>query len=300
MNIGFVFKKDVESNYTKVPNTVWTLPVSNSSKILLAYLHSEKPNFVFYQETIAKKLGIARRTIYSSLRELVNNGVIYSTDNGVTYQMAGEQNLPTSTDDKVSNNFQEVSNFCKEVSNNCPPNEQKLLTSKTQDLNNKTISKTALKTGDNTPLPVGSAVAPKEPESSEITDKKENLNNITSNNKNEMTPTEIKDVERFFKSMTEEQLIYFNEKPREKKLNFLESLKMTYDTQLEVVRRLTEKVNKLNRIVQVETKEVNPTPSVVEDKSSYNSNKPSTEKSDDDNGSLRSTYDDFETINRLR
>lgn len=69
-SVGFLFKKDVQKNFTKVPNEVFGLNLDPYQKLVLIYLHSKSDDFVFYQSKIAEVLGISRQTVAKCIADL--------------------------------------------------------------------------------------------------------------------------------------------------------------------------------------------------------------------------------------
>jgi|GEM_PF-6641750 len=79
---GFLFKKEVKQNFTKVPNELFSLDVDPYAKLVLMYLHSKSDDFIFYRMKIGETLGICRQKITSAIDELVERKIITPVSGG--------------------------------------------------------------------------------------------------------------------------------------------------------------------------------------------------------------------------
>ena len=141
---GFLFRKDVKTNFTKIPNEIFALDVDPYAKLILAYLHSKSPDFVFYRKTVGEVLGISRQKVSRALNQLVESSFLLPVAGGYTMLLTVTRDVTESNTVDVTSGTDRVTPGTDNVLKVTPDVTESNTNKKTE------INKTKYKEGINT------------------------------------------------------------------------------------------------------------------------------------------------------
>lgn len=278
-NAGFFFQKETKTNFTKVPNQIFSLEIDPYSKLILIYLQSKPDDFIHYQLVIARTLGISRQTVARCLKDLSNSGYLNTYD-GKRYSLmltrltsnVNQINIPhvkMATDD-----VKMPTSMLTKLT--CDVNQ--INTNKKTDiirLNNKT-EKTL-----NHPTPCQATV-------DKVYQKEDNHN---------VHPNMTDNIKEIIKHLNEETIIKFNQLNTISQEKLISKFNLEYDEELQLKMYLKRYSNKINKVA----------PTILSSQESKSvkvdipqcDNSALSDESSAPNRQVQDTYDMFETIDRF-